>query len=82
MKFEEPKSKTGKPMLGVTISYYANNRSSSRWFLNGESAPLPKISELLGYSSVSQFKLAVLDYGVALGLTKGLDKIRESNNGS
>ncbi|MDA0911752.1 MAG: hypothetical protein O2809_09430 [Proteobacteria bacterium] len=82
MKFEEPKSKTGKPMLGVTIAYYANNRATSRWFLNGVCAPLPKISELLGYSSVSQFKLSIKQYGLALLLTKGLDKIRESNNGS
>ena len=68
-------------MLGVEVAYYANNRASSRWFLNGVSAPLPKISELLGYSSVSQFKLGVSQYGVALVLTKGLDKLRELNNG-
>ena len=82
MKFEEPKSKTGKPMLGVIIAYYANNRSSSRWFLNGVCAPLTKISDLLGYSSVSQFKLSIKQHGLALLMTKGLDKLRESNNGS
>ncbi|GGF91878.1 MULTISPECIES: hypothetical protein [Cysteiniphilum] len=81
MRFSEPKSKVGKSMLGVDIGYYANNRNTSRWFLNGESAPLPKIAELLGYSSVSQFKLAMQQYGVALVLSKGLDKLRESNNG-
>jgi hypothetical protein len=81
MKFEEPKSKIGKPMLGVTIAYYVNNRASSRWFLNGVCAPLQKISELLGYSSVGQFKLAISQYGLALMMTKGLDKLRESANG-
>jgi hypothetical protein len=80
LKFEEPKNKTGKPMLGVTVTYYANNRASSRWFLNGESAPLTKISDLLGYSSVSQFKLSVKQYGLALLLTKGLDKLRTSSH--
>ena len=80
MKFEEPKNKTGKPMLGVTVSYYASNVKSSRWFLNGERAPLTKISELLNYSSVSQFKLAISQYGLALLLTKGLDKLRTSNH--
>ena len=69
-------------MLGVTIAYYANNRASSRWFLNGVCAPLPKISELLGYNSVSQFKLSVKQHGLALLMTKGLDKLRELNNGS
>ena len=82
MKFNEPKSKTGKPMLGVTIAYYANNRATSRWFLNGESVPLEKISNLLGYKSKGQFSGAVSKYGVALIMTKGLDKLRESNNGS
>jgi len=82
MKFIEPKSKTGKSMLGVDIAYYANNRNISRWFLNGESAPLTKISDLLGYNSVSQFKLSVKQYGLALVMMKGLDKLRELNNGS
>jgi hypothetical protein len=45
VKFEEPKSKTGKPMLGMTIAYYANNRASSRWFLNELSAQNMTYSE-------------------------------------
>ncbi|GGG08887.1 hypothetical protein GCM10010995_28080 [Cysteiniphilum litorale] len=68
-------------MLGFTIAYYANNRTSNRWFLDGECAPLTKISNLLGYSSVSQFKLGISQYGVALVLSKGLNKLRESSNG-
>ena len=68
-------------MLGVTIAYYANNRATSRWFLNGESARLPKIAELLGYSSASHFNASIKKYGLALLLTKGLDKLRELNNG-
>ncbi len=68
-------------MLGVQVGYFANNRAASRWFLNGEGAPLPKIAELLGYSSVSQFKLGVKQYGVVLVLSKGLGKLRESSNG-
>jgi len=80
MKFNEPKNKSGKPMLGAHISYFANNRAASRWVLNGESTPLTKISTLLGYNSVSQFKLAISKHGLDL-LMKGLDKLRASNNG-
>ena len=82
MKFEEPKTRTGNPLLGVYVSYYANNALRNRWYLNSESVPVEKISNLLGYKSKSQFSAAVLKYGVALIMTKGLDKIRESNNGS
>ncbi|WP_440994127.1 hypothetical protein [Cysteiniphilum litorale] len=81
MTFNEPKNKSGKPMLGVQVSYFANNRAASRWFLNGEGAPLTKISSLLGYTSVSQFKLAISQHGLALLMMKGLDKLRSSNNG-
>ena len=80
MKFEEPKSKIGKSMLGVTVSYYANNRPMCRWYLNNEVAPLTKISELLGYSNEHQFKHAISKYGVPLIMMKGLDKLRISNH--
>lgn len=80
LKFDEPKTKIGKPLLGVTISYYGNNRPISRWYLNGESVSVEKISTLLGYLNKSQFTGAVSKYGFALLMTKGLDVLRGKNN--
>ncbi|WP_192485220.1 MULTISPECIES: hypothetical protein [Cysteiniphilum] len=82
MKFEEPKSKTGKPMLGVIIAYYSTQSPKKRWYLNGELATTDKIALVLEYRDKFELLRATSKYGVPLVMTKGLDKIRESNNGS
>ena len=64
-------------MLGVEIGYYANNRNTSRWFLNGESAPVEKIANTLSYQTKQQFINATSKHGVALVLSKGIDKLKE-----
>lgn len=80
MKFTEPKNKTGKPMLGVTITYNPHN-AKRRWFINGESVYLEKIALLLGYKSKTQFQYATNKYGVNLIMTKGFDNCKTNKLG-
>lgn len=82
MKFTEPKTKTGKPLLGVKISYYPENVRTSRWFLNGECAPVEKIAQLLNYKNKDQLMRGIHKHGAAKVISKGLDKIWVPNYGN
>ena len=53
MKIIEPKTKTGRPILGVTITHHPDN-TVNRWYINGEKVTLEKIATLLGYASKSR----------------------------
>jgi hypothetical protein len=80
MKLTEPKTKTGKPLLGVTISYNANNSMHNRWFINVEKVTLEKLISVLGYSYKDQFRNAINKYGMINVMRKGLDKLRAEND--
>ena len=58
MKIIEPKTKTGRPILGVTITHHPDN-TVNRWYINGEKVTLEKIAKLLGYASKSQLHLYI-----------------------
>lgn len=79
MNFTEPKTKNGKPLLGVIVSYNPNNRIHSRWFINGDNVSLDKLASVLEYATKNQLKLAIRKYGVLKVMTKGLDKLRSEN---
>ncbi len=81
LNFNEPKKKNGDVALGVSVNYNENNIPKNRWFLNGEYVSLEKLASSLGYASNIQFSYGVKKYGVALMLTRGLDKLKESKNG-
>jgi hypothetical protein len=76
MKFTEPKTKTGKPLLGVTISYNPNNKPMGRWFLNDDNVSLEKLASVLDYLNKAQLNNAIKKYGILKVMTKGLDKLR------
>ena len=75
MKIIEPKTKTGKPLLGVTITHYPDN-TANRWYINGEKVTLEKIATLLGYASKSQLYLYIRKHGVKTLLTHGSEKLQ------
>ena len=81
MKFTEPKTKSGKPLLGATISYNPNNKPMGRWFINGDNVSLEKLASVLEYKNKNQLRLAISKYGVLKVMTKGLDKLRAESNG-
>ena len=76
MKFHEPKTKSGKPLLGVTLTYNEHSHTF-KWFVNGEKAYVKKVCSLLGYSSPSMLHTGIRHYGINLMMMKGLDKCRE-----
>ena len=71
MKIIEPKTKTGRSTLGVTITHYRDN-TFNRWYINGEKVTLEKIAKLLGYASKSQLYLYIRKHGVKMLLTHGV----------
>ena len=75
MKIIEPKTKTGKPLLGVTITHHPDN-TVNRWYINGEKVTLEKIATLLGYASKSQLYLYIRKHGVKTLLTHGSEKLQ------
>lgn len=75
MKIIEPKTKTGRPILGVTITHHPDN-TVNRWYINGEKVTLEKIATLLGYASKSQIYLYIRKHGVQALLTNGSDKLQ------
>ena len=79
MKYREPKTKSGRPLLGVTISYNPNNSIIRRWFINGEAAPVAKIANMLGYPSKDSLHHAIKKYGIQLIMLKGLDACKQNN---
>jgi hypothetical protein len=79
MKFTEPKTKTGKLLLGVTVSYNPNNKPMGRWFINGDNVSLEKLASVLEYLNKGQLRLAMDKYGMVKVMTKGLDKLRAEN---
>ena len=79
MKIIEPKTKTGKPLLGVTITHHPDN-TVNRWYINGEKVTLEKIVTLLGYASKSQLYLYIRKYGVKTLLKHGSEKLQAKPN--
>jgi hypothetical protein len=79
LKFTEPKTKNGKPLLGVTVSYNPNNRIHSRWFINGDNVSLEKLASVLEYKNKNQLNNAMKRHGMFKVMTKGLDKLRSEN---
>ena len=79
MNFTEPKTKTGKPLLGVTVSYNPNNKPMGRWFMNGYNVSLEKLASVLDYLNKNQLNYAIKKYGILKVMTKGLDKLRSDN---
>ena len=73
MKFNEPKTKSGKPLLGVTLGYNPHNAHTFRWFINGEKACVDKVASLLEYPHKVSLQKAIKDYGINLVMIKGLD---------
>ena len=77
MKFYEPKTKSGKPLLGVTINYNPqHNAHSFRWFINGEAAGVDKVASLLEYPHKVALQRAIKEYGISLVMLKGLEQCK------
>lgn len=66
----DPKNTDGQPMLGVTITYYPDNKTS-KWYVNGERYNPSRLSSLLNYKSKDQFHRYLKKYGLINLLKNG-----------